>query len=70
MEDFIRGRRLTDTEFSRMMGNDLGLDYDEMASVIEPFAVAPLTNPIPAEDILKYLSSAKGASDNENNNYF
>lgn len=64
MDDFIRGHRLTDTEFGRMMVNDLGLDYDEIASVIEPFAVAPLTNPIPAEDILKYLSSAKGVNDN------
>lgn len=64
MDDFIRGRRLTDTEFGRMMVNDFGLDYDEIASVIEPFAVAPLTNPIPAEDILKYLSSAKGVNDN------
>lgn len=64
MDDFIRGHRLTDTEFNRMMVNNLGLDYDEIASVIEPFAVAPLTNPIPAEDILKYLSSAKGVNDN------
>lgn len=65
MDDFIRGRRLTVAESSRMTMNDLGLDYDEIASVIEPFAVAPLTNPIPAEDILKYLSSAKGVNDNE-----
>ena len=66
MDDFNRGHRLTDTEFSRMMINDLGLDYDEIASVIEPFNVAPLTNPIPADDILKYLSSTKGANNNDN----
>ena len=66
MDDFIRGRRLTDTEFSRMMINDLDLDYDEIASVIEAFAIAPLTNPVPTEDILKYLSSAKGVNNNDN----